>query len=171
MKLILGTASTLKLGAVKTVIVEFSNKNLLKTEVNIFTKTVNQNLPKTPYGDDTYAFAKKRIQLLKTDQADGDFYVALESGVINRHGNWYEECWCVISDKIDNFYSGYSSGLAIPTFIAERLEKGEEHFEIIDSLGVNNPKATWNLYTNGTILREKSIEEAFRNAFYYAVTS
>ncbi len=173
MKLILGTESPLKKKAIQNVLAEFKVKKLLKEEVVIVSKKVNHDLPITPFEDETFSYAKKRVDMLISKNTDeGDFFIGLESGLIKRHDIWFEECWAVISNKKHTFFYGYSSGLSLPEVIVKRMKEGERHYEIVNELSDGNPgKETWAVYTKGTILRTQSIEESFRNAFYYALTS
>jgi non-canonical (house-cleaning) NTP pyrophosphatase len=173
MKLILGSESPLKRKAIGNVLSEFKSKKTFEKEMEIVSKKVNHDLPITPVDDDTFLSAKKRVELLINENVNEyDFFVGIESGLIKRYEIWFEECWCIVANKKNRFYYGYSSGLSLPDSIVDRMKKGEKHSEIVEEISKKNIlKETWSVYTKGTILRVKSIEESFRNAFYYALTS
>ena len=172
MNLVLGTQSALKRSAVETVIKEFGEKKLLKENVFILPKGIKQLLNVTPLGKQTYQFAKIRAQeMFDSFNSEGDLFAGVENGLIQRFGKTYEECWCVILNTKKKVFTGYSSGVQLPASITNRMKKGELHHEImLDIAKDQDSRQTWGIYTDGIIVREKSIEEAFRNAFYYAVT-
>lgn len=174
MKIYIGTTSSLKIKAAEAIFTEFQNKGVLRTKPILIPEKVNEGLPITPKNKETFDFAKKRAQLLfNKNKNDGDYFCGVESGLIGRYGTMFEECWVAIIDKVGKYSYGYSSGLMLPRHIVEKMKKGEKHHEIVNSLSPdqNAAKETWSIYTKGVIIRQKSIEEAFRNAFYYAITS
>jgi inosine/xanthosine triphosphatase len=120
----------------------------------------------SPTGGDTYLGAKNRALFAAEQIKASDWAVGIESGLIERCGSLYEETWCVIVHE-NELFSAYSSGLAVPKIIVERMQK-EEHWQIMDSLEqeLNLPHDTWANYTGGLIQRHVSIREAIRNCAY-----
>ena len=96
--------------------------------------------------------------------SEGDVSIGVESGLANRYGNYYEETWCcaIFQSKA---YFAYSSGVKVPAAISNRIESGEEHPEIMNELraDLNLSDDAWDNYTNGTLSRRLSFEEAIRN--------
>ena len=59
----------------------------------------------------------------KNNGVVADFYVGLESGLVERYGHIYEEAWsCAITNKGKEYF-GYSSGLKVPDYILKRMDE------------------------------------------------
>lgn len=161
MKFILGSASTRKIDTVNTVIA-----SIISEPFTLDAKDVASGVPSTPWNEQIKLGASNRAQALSDN--DLAYAIGLESGLVERFGDIYEESWaCVIHKNIQ--YFGYSSGLKLPDFVIERmqqfkLEHGPTLRQIRKELHVENDKDTWGLYSNFVILRQVSLEEALRNA-------
>lgn len=165
--LYLGTTSTLKRKAVENVLRILQGKHILPN-VAILCRSVESNVPATPHDEDTFYGAKNRAKAVYTRyREEGNLFVGLESGLIKRHGLWFEECWCFIINRHGGQYSGYSSGLLLPNHILAALKAGNKHIAIIEAMARSvgtSPRDTWAVYTKRALSRLVSIEEAFRNA-------
>jgi inosine/xanthosine triphosphatase len=129
-------------------------------------------VPETPWGDETYRGARNRAEAARA-AGPADFYLGLESGLIDRHGEVFEEAWAVLLAANGVVYSGYSSGLRVPDRILTRMAAlGRPHCEVMAlfqaELGMVKGD-TWANYSGGLISREASLEEAVRNAVLQAV--
>ncbi len=165
MELLLGTKSELKLHAIQKILARYGEGQPYQIE----TEDIPSQVPHTPFNDQTYEGAKNRAYTLhKEHQQEYDLYIGVESGLVERENNLFEECWCVIFDKDGKEYVGYSSGFMLPQAILERMHKGEAHSDIMAEMDKEmnlQQKDTWAIYSQNRLKRNTSIQEAFRNAF------
>ena len=169
MKFIIGSISERKIKIAEKVIQElFSVKDFIVEGCN-----ASSEVPETPYDKQTFDGARNRALDVKSKINDSDYYLGLESGLVERYGHIYEEAWAAVIDKSGKEFFGYSSGLKVPDYILQRMnELKMEHSDImpvIEKEYGNLPNDTWGTYSGGVILREKSLEEALRNALIQIV--
>lgn len=164
MKVAIGTFNSKKIKAVEKIFKEI----LSKDEIVVISVKVDSKVPEAPHGIETYQGAENRaVGCMKSHLAD--YYVGIESGLVERYGNLFEESWAVVISNNKDKYIGYSSGLLIPKVVANRMKKGEKHYDIMNyydkvfNLPEDN-RDTWSRYTGGNISRQLSLDEALRNA-------
>jgi len=125
-------------------------------------------VPDTPYDKDTYIGALNRAEFCKTSEPDADMWIGIESGLVDRYGNLYEEAWCVIVTKENKIFAGYSSGLMVPQYVVQHMkELGKEHYEVMELLQKKHGTEvgdTWGNYSGKSLSREVSLAESLRNA-------
>ncbi|MFA6270404.1 MAG: DUF84 family protein [Candidatus Paceibacterota bacterium] len=164
MKFVIGSGSKRKIDIAEKVIKQFFNG-----EISIDSFGAKSQMPDIPWDKQTFDGARNRALDSKSNIAEGDYYIGLESGLIERYGHIYEEAWAVVVTKDDTEYNGYSSGLKVPDFILKKMDELKmEHSDvmtIIEKEYGKLPNDTWGTYSGGTILREVSLEEALRNVF------
>lgn len=136
---------------------------------------VASNVPEAPHDNETYEGALNRATAC-TEIGSADYYVGIESGLVERYGYMFEEAWAVVIAADGTRRIGYSSGLMVPQTVVNRIHDGEKHNEIMASIDkqFNLPddnRDTWSRYTGGNISRQISIEEALRNALIQFVSS
>lgn len=169
MVFIIGTTSSLKIKAVEEVI----NAYLASVQYKIVSKNIESNVPHTPFNDQTFEGAKNRAEmLLNLYKSTGDYFVGIESGLVEREGALFEECWCVIYDKKGKQFAAYSSGFMLPEKITKRIKMGETHIDILRNLEKEldiHRKDTWAIYSHNRLRRADSIKEAFRNALLLVI--
>ena len=168
MNIILGTTSTIKQQALEQVLKQYQSVIPLLRSYTIVPFEVESLVPDTPYNSQTYQGARNRAcALFKSHATEGDLFIGLESGLIEREEMLFEECWCVVLTKAGKEHAGYSSGLLLPTHITSEMKRGKTHTEILrrlaDKIGISS-KDTWALYSHGALSRSESIQEALRNA-------
>jgi inosine/xanthosine triphosphatase len=167
MKVIIGTTSKLKIDTVARAI-----KDIAGVDPDIRGEDVVSGVPDTPWDEQTKLGAENRAR--KISKADTGIYaIGLESGLVTRYGNTYEEAWCCVIHQ-NKEYLGYSSGLMLPAIVTQEMaESGEEHGptlrKIREQLELSNDKDTWGLYTGYQLMRTVSLEEALRNALIQAM--
>lgn len=163
MKFVIGSSSKRKIDIAEKVIKQFFND-----EISVESFAAKSQMPDTPWDKQTFDGARNRALDSKNNVAEGDYYIGLESGLIERYGHIYEEAWTVIIAKDDKEYNGYSSGLKVPDFILQKMDEMKmEHSDvmtIIEEEYGKLPNDTWGTYSGGVIQREVSLEEALRNA-------
>ncbi len=167
MKHVIGSGSKRKIESAAKVIGQFYSEN--ETEVTGY--AAKSGVPETPYDKETFDGARNRALDTKTNVPGADYYIGLESGLIERYGHIFEEAWCVLLVG-DKEYYGYSSGLKVPDYILEKMDTlALPHYsamEMIEKEFTKTPSDTWGTYSDGVILREVSLEEALRNALIQA---
>ncbi len=171
MKVIIGTKNQKKIDTVKSVFKEIFEIS----DIEVISHNANSLVPEAPHDQETYDGARNRaIECSKLEPAD--YYVGIESGLVERYGNYFEEAWAVVISKEGVEQLGYSSGLMLPQVVADRMRSGEEHNRIMADFDkkLNSPddnRDTWSRYTGGYISRQVSLEEALRNALIQGVVT
>lgn len=164
MKVIVGTKNQKKVAAVKAVFLEI----LKQDSVEIDAHDAQSLVPDAPHDEDTYRGAFNRAREC-AEKFEADYFVGIESGLVERYGNYFEEAWAVVISTDGDSCIGYSSGLLLPRIVVDRMRKGEkhnkimEHFDKVFDLPEDN-RDTWSRYTGGNMTRELSLQEALRNA-------
>ncbi|MBW4061716.1 DUF84 family protein [Candidatus Saccharibacteria bacterium] len=168
MKILVGSQSTLKIETVRKVVAALSS------DAEIFGLAAESNVPTTPWDDQTHDGARNRAKFCRQTDATADLCVGLESGLVIRYGNAYEEAWACAIDTKGREYLGYSSGLRLPQSVVEAMNQtGRDHGEVMRILRQDrgrpgDAKDTWGDYTGGQLMRDVSLEEALRNALIQA---
>jgi len=164
MKIFVGTKNQKKVHVVTSVF-----KNFFAGEtIEVIGYDAQSKVPEAPHGEQTYIGAQNRARQC-FNIGSADYYVGLESGLIERYDHYFEEAWAVIIAKDGTDYIGYSSGLMLPPIVVKRMQSGEMHNDIMAYFDkkFNLPddnRDTWSRYTGGHISRQVSLEEALRNA-------
>lgn len=168
MKFVIGSASQRKIDVAKSVIAEFFKDAGVVVEGYASVSGV----PETPWDKETFDGANNRAIDAWKNVKGADYYIGLESGLVERYGAVYEEAWAVVSNGKKEFY-GYSSGLKVPDYVLKRMEEAKKtHSDIMTILEEEHgklPNDTWGSYSGGMIIREVSLKEAIRNALIQAV--
>lgn len=152
----------------KILITEKVLKSFLGEDVIVTAFPARSKMPEAPWDKETYDGARNRALDTKANNFDGDLYIGLESGLVERYGHVFEEVWaCIIIDNGDEYY-GYSSGLKVPDYVLERMKSGNLlHSDVMiqmeNEFGLSESD-TWGNYSGNLISRNVSLEEALRNA-------
>lgn len=164
MKITVGTKNQKKVDVVTKLFAGFfSNPSIEVTSYDAESK-----VPEAPHDHETYEGALNRAREC-FEIGGSDYYIGIESGLVERYGHFFEEAWAVIISADGKEQIGYSSGLLLPPVVVSKMNNGEKHNEIMayyDKL-FNLPddnRDTWSRYTGGSISRQVSLEEAVRNA-------
>jgi inosine/xanthosine triphosphatase len=163
MKIIVGSVSSRKIEVIERVARQFCEDN-----IEISGYPAQSGVPNTPYDNQTFEGAKNRALDSKNCGGEADFYIGLESGLVNRYGHMFEEAWACVIDANRQEYYGYSSGLKVPQYVIDKMaELKMEHCDAMHILEQENNNLrdsdTWHSYSGGIIAREISLEEAVRN--------
>lgn len=162
MKFVIGTNNKSKIEIARKVLDQIISDNF-----TIEGKEVDSGVPETPHDQETKRGAQNRAhRLLRSTEYD--YAIGLESGLVERYGDVYEEAWCcVLSSGKETL--GYSSGLKIPDLVVRHMhDKNMKHYEVMRAIKslLPNPeeKDTWGNYSSMKLTRSVSFEEALRNA-------
>ncbi len=164
MKFAIGSTSAIKIDAARKAL----SSLLHGKKIEILTYKSKSRVPETPIGKHTINGARNRAIDAKNNVAGADYYIGVESGLVNRYGSVYEEAWCCMIDKKGREYYAYSSGLKVPDPIVEAMRRYKTtHNRIMISLQERYGFIvgdTWGNYTGSVLSRKASVEEAVRNA-------
>jgi inosine/xanthosine triphosphatase len=160
-----GTTSERKNSVIKHVI----RGVLAEGEFTTISYNAKSLVPDTPWDKETYDGARNRAIDCKANIQKADYSIGLESGLVDRYGQVYEEAWSCIIGKNGNEYYGYSSGLKVPIYIIEKMkELNMKHSELMHYFdqqnGIVSNDDTWGTYSQKMIIRDMSLSEALRNA-------
>jgi non-canonical (house-cleaning) NTP pyrophosphatase len=166
MKFIVGSASHRKIVAVKKFVAL-----TVEHDIEVAGYPSRSGVPDTPWDDEMLEGARNRANDAKVHMR-GDYFVGLESGLVERYGSVYEETWSCVVDKHGNEYVGFSSGLRVPQGIVdEMVASGMTHGQVMRRLEIEHgleDSDTWGSYTGRLIIREISLVEALRNSLVQA---
>jgi non-canonical (house-cleaning) NTP pyrophosphatase len=165
MKVIIGTQSERKVNSLKKVIFTLVPDQQFEIE----SLRTDSKVPETPYDKETFDGALNRAEECKKQAPDGDFFIGIESGLVERYGHVFEEAWTCVIDKNGKEFFGYSSGLKLPDYVQQQMkEHNLPHYLIFAKINNHFHKDinsdTWGQYSGNMLLREISIEESLRNA-------
>ena len=167
MKISVGTTNTRKLKAVESVITELDIHN----EFEVVGFEAESGVPDTPKDEQTILGALNRAKYVHKAHPEQDMYLGIESGLVSRYGDFYEEVW-VVAIYNKSVYAAFSSGIKLPSRVAEELSSDcQNHIEIMvklreeNGVDVHDPLGadTWGNYTGNKIPREIGLKEAVRN--------
>lgn len=164
MKIIIGTKNQKKINAVQAVFEQV----LEVRNIEVVAHNAKSGVPEAPHDHETLDGAMNRARECEK-MGGADFYIGVESGLVERYGNFFEEAWAVIILANSEPLLGYSSGLMSPNIVATRMRTGEKHNGIMKEYDImfaryNDNNDTWSRYTGGNISRQISLDEAVRNA-------
>lgn len=164
MKFIIGSNSQKKIETAAKVIKQIVNEG----EVEVTGYPARSQVSETPWDKETFKGACNRAVDCKSNIGGADYFIGLESGLVERYGRIFEEAWCCILDKNGKEYFGYSSGLKVPDYILKKMDELQmPHYKVMEILehehGLPNSD-TWSNYSGKMIVRNISLEEALRNA-------
>lgn len=171
MKVIIGTKNQKKIDVASRIF-----KDILKTQdVIVDGYNAQSGVPEAPHDHETYLGALNRATECR-NVGEADYYIGIESGLVKRYGNMFEEAWAVVMAHDGSLMVGYSSGLMLPKAVVDRMNAGRKHNEVMAHFDkeFNLPddnRDTWSRYTGGNISRQVSLEEALRNALIQIVHS
>ena len=171
MKIIVGTKNQKKVHVVATIFENFFSDETIE----VIGHNAESKVPEAPHDKETYVGALNRARECASI-GSADYYIGIESGLVERYGNYFEEAWAVIISKNSKEQIGYSSGLLLPPVVVKRMKNGELHNDIMAYFDkkFNLPddnRDTWSRYTGGHISRQVSLEEALRNALIQSADS
>jgi len=168
----IGTKSERKLPVIEKVLKEI----IPDKKINLIAIDAKSNVSETPWDEETMIGAQNRAQFAKKTLKRAEYAIGIESGLVTRYGQIYEEAWCCIIDRNGKEYFGYSSGLKLPEYISQKMkEHNLPHYlifsKIEEKFNKESHSDTWGFYSNYMISREVSIEESLRNVLVQIFSS
>ena len=166
MTIALGSASKRKIATVEKFLKEFF------PDLTLRGAEVSSGVSETPHDQETKKGAHNRAIQVRILYPDSDLCIGLESGLVQRYSELYEEAWACILSKEGKSYFGYSSGLKVPNTLVTEMKKGTPHAELMNRfdqlLGIQT-KDTWGSYSGKLLSRDTSLQEALRNALIQVI--
>lgn len=166
MKIAIGTENKRKIAALERVFATFA-----VTYGDMVGCRAVSGVADTPFDEATKQGAVNRARHVLELCADAEMSVGIESGLVERYGDLYEEVWVAMVYR-GEVYTAYSSGVKLPKRVTEGLSPDmRNHPEVMNELreryGVEiDPELgvdTWGDYTGFLIKRDVGLEEAVRN--------
>jgi len=169
MKFIIGSTSERKIKIAEEIIQELFRGG----EIIVEGYAASSGMPETPYDRQTFDGARNRALDAQSNIKDANYYIGLESGLVERYGHLYEEAWAVVLNSDNKEFFGYSSGLKVLDYILHKMNELKiEHCDamtIIENEHGKLPNDTWGTYSGGLIARTVSLKESLRNALIQVV--
>ena len=162
MKVIIATENKGKIEGAKEAFAEYFK------EFEIEGIKVNSDVPDEPVNDEIYQGASNRVKnvrkIAKEKGKEADFYVAVESGITNKLGEWTILNLAVIEDKTGFRSFGVSSGFPVPQKYVDEIintDLGKVMDKIFNETELRAGKGGINLLTKGKITRIDLSKQAF----------
>lgn len=139
MKILVGSLNPVKTNAAYKAFSQYFPNSVIY-EFNVSSLVSNQ-----PIGEEVFIGAENRCKALIKEDANNnikaDYFVAIESGVVQLHNNWFNvDCSCIMDREQKTCY-GLSPAYCLNEQITKRLLQREELGIIIDDLyKINNSK-------------------------------
>jgi non-canonical (house-cleaning) NTP pyrophosphatase len=153
----------MKMEAARTVLAAF----LGEESFDLVCHRAASGVRETPFGRETLDGACNRARECRRHHPDA-FCIGLESGLVERFGQCFEEAWAFVLAPDGREAVGYSSGLRVPDYVLRRMrDSGRPHAEVMGAIEHERgtpASDTWGNYSGGRISRTVSLEEALRNA-------
>jgi len=167
MKIVVGTNNKRKIEAVKAI----ADSIIVEEKFLVSGCLADSAVRDTPLAVETKTGAINRAKNSMVCEPKADMFIGVESGLVKRYGEWFEEVWVAILYK-EKMYTAYSSGIALPESVSDKLSiDAQNHVEIMNELRASNAidiheqlgVDTWGNYTGNKVVREVGLEEAVRN--------
>ena len=162
MKVIIGSTNPGKIEGAKIAFSEYFK------EFEIEGIKVSSDVSDEPVNDEIYQGASNRvINVRKKAEEQGkeaDFYVAVESGITNKLGEWTILNIAVIENKTGFKSWGVSAGFPVPEKYVEEIintDLGKVMDKIFNETELRAGKGGINLLTKGKITRIEQTKQAF----------
>lgn len=162
MKALIGTTNLGKIQGAKEALEYYFN------EVEIEGIKVSSDVANQPLNEEIYEGARNRVNHLidyaKSNQMEVDYFLGIESGIMNLFGNWILINIAVIKDKNGYESIGTSAGFPVPSQYVEKIISTDLG-QVMDSLFEHHEKRETiggiHLLTDGIITRIDLTRESF----------
>lgn len=162
MKVVIASKNLGKLEGAKLAFLEYFD------EFEIEGVKASSDVAEQPVNDEIYEGATNRVKnvkkILEKEGKEADFYVAIESGITNRLGEWMIINVAVIEDKNGFRSVGTSSGFPVPQKYVEEIintDLGKVMDKIFDKKELGEGEGGISLLTKGKITRIDITKQAF----------
>ncbi len=158
MKIYVATQNQKKIDLVKKVFSQlFPNEELIVVGCD-----ASSDVSGTPQSDQNFIGSHNRALNAKKMFSGGNYYVGLETGLVERSENIYEETWCTVLDSSGTERYSYSSGNVVSKDLQPKYELDEKTnskiLKVVDDSGEYVP------YSGKLEVRELEIENAIKTS-------
>ena len=151
MKVAVGSRNPVKIQAVENAFSQYFR------DIEIMSVEVNSGVSNQPYDEDIKIGAETRARTVMKE-AETEFGVGLEGGIITLYGVQYLAGYCAIINQQQEYHGSWGTLWELPPFVLRELETGMELGDVIDRLTKRkNTKQTdgaIGIFSKGVILRE-----------------
>ena len=120
MKVLIGTKNQGKIEGAKRALLNYFE------DVDIVGVSVDSQVSEQPVNDETFDGAKNRVKNLKIYAAENgieaDYFMAIESGLVNLYGNWVIINAAVVEDSEGYISCGTSPAFPVPENLVENIK-------------------------------------------------
>lgn len=122
LKVAIATNSQEKISGVKDAISRFFC--VKESEIEFYFKPIKSGVSEQPFGDETYEGALNRVNGIKREIPDMDFYISCEAGIENAFDQYFNvQVVCIFETKSQMLFWGKSAGWSIPSKDIESIRK------------------------------------------------
>lgn len=140
-------------------------------DVEVVGIPAESDVPEQPVNDETWLGAKNRVKNLKAyaknNGIESDYFISIESGMVNSLGSWMIVNIAVVEDKTGLQSISSSPGFPVPERLVEKIKEiglGDLMNEIFDEEDLHSRGGGIQLLTNGVVSRIDLTELAFEMA-------
>jgi len=166
MKILVGSKNPVKIDAVREAFSSYFDS------LDVSGREVDSKVSAQPINSETFTGAKNRADglfiLAKKENLPIDYFVGIEGGILEEHGQWFAlGCICIKNNKGETSF-GTSALFPLPSVIVKELLNGKELGHVIDELaGDQNSKqkgGAIGYLTNGIISRKELYKQGIISA-------
>lgn len=120
MKVAIATKSLDKIEGIKEA---FSRVFKMKdSEFEFYSKSIDSGVSEQPFMDETYQGALNRVEGIREEILDMDFYISCEAGIEIAFGQYFNvQVVCIYESKSKTYLWGKSAGWSIPSEDIEKI--------------------------------------------------
>jgi inosine/xanthosine triphosphatase len=159
MKIAIATTSELKVRALKNALIKFN------IEHEVIPIKTDSKVSSQPFGyEETTLGAKNRVDFV-VETENPDIAVAVESGLIEIGGSYFDIACVYIRTKDGEDSVSYSSGYFVPKWIIEEIKENKTELGFITKrLSGNTDKDPLKYFSDGQMKREDVLSQAIEIA-------
>lgn len=117
----IATNSLEKINGIKDAFLRFFH--LKESEIGFYSKSVASGVSEQPFGDETYEGALNRVNGIKREIPNMDFYISCEAGIESAFGQYFNVQVVCIEAKSQKIFWGKSAGWVIPSSDIDEIRK------------------------------------------------
>lgn len=122
MKIAIATKSLDKINGIKEAFSRFFEIN--EAELEVYFQSVKSGVSEQPFGEETYKGALNRVNCVKAEIPEMDYYISCEAGIDVTFDQYFNvQVVCMYDSKSKTYLWGKSAGWSIPSEDIEKIQK------------------------------------------------
>lgn len=122
LRVAIATSSLEKIDGVKEAFLRYFN--MKENEIQFYSKPIASGVSEQPFGNETYEGALNRVNGVRKEIPNMDFYISCEAGIENAFDQYFNvQVVCIFETKSKMFFWGKSAGWSIPSEDIEIIKK------------------------------------------------